>query len=118
MPAAVGMALARPDEKIIAVLGDGSSMYAIQGLRAAKQWNANIAFVILKNGRYEALHSFGRHFGMHEMVGTMFPDLDFVALAKGHGVSGVRAEDPTALDAALSHAFATNGPILVEAVIV
>jgi len=118
LPAAVGLALARPRDKIIAILGDGSSMYAIQGLHAAKQWNANIAFVILKNGRYEALHSFGRHFGIPEIVGTQFPDLDFVALAKGHGVSGVRVDDPAGLDAALSQAFDTNGPTLVEAVIV
>lgn len=118
LPAAIGMALARPEEKIIAVLGDGSSMYAIQGLYAARQWNANIAFIILKNGRYEALHSFGRHFDMNEMVGTEFPDLDFVALAKGHGVPGTRVQNADTLEAALVHAFAARGPSLVEVAIV
>ena len=32
LPAAVGVALASPEQKVIALLGDGSSMYAIQGL--------------------------------------------------------------------------------------
>src|SRR5271165_5035741 len=35
LPAAIGIALARPREKVIALLGDGSSMYAIQGLWTA-----------------------------------------------------------------------------------
>ncbi len=117
LPAAVGMALARPHDKVIAVLGDGSAMYAIQGLHAAAQWNLPITFLILKNGRYEALHHFGRHFGMQHLVGTQFPELDFVALAAGHGVPGRSASDAATLDAALSWSLAAAGPTLVEAVI-
>ncbi|MDP3548847.1 MAG: benzoylformate decarboxylase [Novosphingobium sp.] len=117
LPAAVGMALARRDEKVVAVLGDGSAMYAIQGLHAAAQLGLPISFVILKNGRYEALHSFGRHFGMQSLVGTQFPELDFCALAQGHGVVSRRAEDAATLDAALQWSFAADGPTLVEAVV-
>ncbi|MEO0032971.1 MAG: hypothetical protein RIS94_2729 [Pseudomonadota bacterium] len=117
LPAAVGMALARPEEKIIAVLGDGSAMYAIQGLHAAAQWGANVTFVILKNGRYEALHHFGRHFGMQQLVGTQFPELDFRALAQGHGINATRTEDAAGLNAALAGAFATPGPTLVEVIV-
>ena len=117
LPAAVGMALGRPGEKVIAVLGDGSSMYAIQALHAAAQWQANVAFIVLKNGRYEALHSFGRHFGMQHVVGTRFPELNFVNLAQGHAVFAERATDPASLERALSDAFARNGPSLVEVLI-
>lgn len=117
LPAAVGMALARQGEKVVAVLGDGSAMYAIQGLHAAAQMGVPVSFVILKNGRYEALHSFGRHFGMQSLVGTQFPELDFCALAQGHGVAARRAEDAAALDAALQWSFGADGPTLVEAVI-
>jgi benzoylformate decarboxylase len=117
LPAAVGMALARPDEKVIAVLGDGSSMYAIQGLHVAAQLGLPISFLILKNRRYEALHSFGRLFGMQTLVGTKFPELDFCALARGHGIEGRRAADAAALDAALQWSLAADEPTLVEAVI-
>ncbi|MFY7835532.1 MAG: benzoylformate decarboxylase [Novosphingobium sp.] len=117
LPAAVGMALARPQDKVIAVLGDGSAMYAIQGLHAAAQLGLPVSFVIIKNGRYEALHSFGRHFGMQSLVGTQFPELDFCALAQGHGVVARRAEDAAALNAALQWSFAAAGPTLVEAVV-
>ncbi|NBC36668.1 benzoylformate decarboxylase [Novosphingobium sp. FSY-8] len=117
LPAAVGMALARPDAKVIAVLGDGSAMYAIQGLHAAAQWGANISFLIIKNGRYEALHNFGRQFGMQQVVGTHFPELDFVHLATGHGVAARRASDLARLEEALRWSLATPGPTLVEAVV-
>ncbi|MBA4353107.1 MAG: benzoylformate decarboxylase [Novosphingobium sp.] len=117
LPAAVGMAMARPHDKIIAVLGDGSSMYAIQGLHAAVQHGLPISFVILKNNRYEALHHFGQHFGMQELVGTQFPELDFCKLAEGHGLTARRAHDAASLDAALRWSFAASGPTLVEAVV-
>lgn len=117
LPAAVGMAMARPQDKVIAVLGDGSSMYAIQGLHAAVQHRLPISFVIIKNNRYEALHSFGQHFGMQELVGTQFPELDFCKLAEGHGLTARRAHDAASLDQALRWSFAATGPTLVEAVV-
>lgn len=117
LPAAVGMAMARPNDKVIAVLGDGSSMYAIQGLHAAVQHGVSVSFVVIKNNRYEALHQFGRHFGMQKLQGTQFPELDFCMLAGGHGVAARRATDAASLDAALRWSFAADGPTLVEAVV-
>lgn len=115
LPAAVGMAMARQGEKVIAILGDGSSMYAIQGLHAAVQHGLAVSFIIIKNNRYEALHTFGQHFGMQQLVGTQFPELDFCKLAEGHGMSARRADDAASLDAALRWSLAADGPTLVEA---
>jgi benzoylformate decarboxylase len=117
LPAAIGVALGRPGEKVIAVLGDGSAMYAIQGLSSAAQLGLPISFVIVKNGRYEALHSFGRHFGLQRTVGTDLPGLDFVALATGQSVAARRAQGKTALAEALAWSFAATIPTLVEVVV-
>jgi benzoylformate decarboxylase len=115
LPAAIGMALARPREKVIALLGDGSSMYAIQGLWTAAQLGLGITFVIIKNRRYEALVNFGRHFGLQQTVGTSLPDIDFCALAQGQGVKATSVERTDALDDALRAAFANlSEPTLVE----
>jgi benzoylformate decarboxylase len=115
LPAAIGVALARPREKVIALLGDGSSMYAIQGLWTAAQLSLGITFVIIRNRRYEPLLEFGRHFGLQRTDGTSLPDIGFCALARGHGVSAVRVDRCEALDEALSAAFATlAAPTLVE----
>lgn len=117
LPAAIGVALARPDEKVIAVLGDGSAMYAIQGLWTAAQRNLPITFVIVNNRRYEALVGFSRFFDISNPVGTQLPDLDFVGLARAQGLDATRVEDPANLDAALSAAFASQRPTLVEVMV-
>jgi benzoylformate decarboxylase len=115
LPAAIGIALARPHDKIIALLGDGSAMYAIQGLWTAAQLGLGVTFVIVKNRRYEALVNFGRHFGLQRTVGTELPGIDFCALARGQGVDAVCVDRADALDEALRTAFATlSAPTLVE----
>jgi benzoylformate decarboxylase len=115
LPAAIGIALARPREKVIALLGDGSSMYAIQGLWSAAQLALGITFVIIKNQRYEALLEFGRHFGLQRTIGTSLPEIDFCALAQGQGVKAIAVDRCDALDDALRSAFAiVTEPTLVE----
>ena len=85
-PAAVGVALARPTDRVVALIGDGSAMYGIQALFSAFQLEADITFVIINNGKYQALRDFGQTFGMKLVVGTDISGLDFCALAKGHGI--------------------------------
>ena len=115
LPAAIGIALARRREKVIALLGDGSSMYAIQGLWTAAQLGLGVSFVIIKNRSYEALREFGRHFGLQQTVGTSLPDIDFCALAQGQGVRAIAVDRTDMLDEALHSAFsALAEPTLVE----
>jgi benzoylformate decarboxylase len=117
LPAAIGTALARPGERVIAVLGDGAAMYAIQGLHTAAELGLPVSFVIIKNGRYEALHQFRSHFALQTLVGTDLGHLDFVRLAEAQGVPARSAADAASLDAALAWSFAAAGPTLVEAVV-
>jgi benzoylformate decarboxylase len=117
LPAAIGVALGRPGEKVIALLGDGSSMYAIQGLWTAAQLKLPIAFIIVNNQRYEALVQFGRHFGLARTVGTSLAGIDFCALALGQGCKAVRVARADGLDDVLRAALAASEPTLVEAVV-
>jgi benzoylformate decarboxylase len=114
LPAAVGVALARPDEKIIAIIGDGSSLYAIQGLWSAAQLKLPITFVIIKNGGYEALNEFGRHFGLRDLPGVQLPNIDFCCLADSLGVGGTRVTRAADLNQTLIAAFRATVPVLVE----
>ena len=63
MPAAVGVALAKPGTRVIGLIGDGSSMYSIQALWSAAQLKLPMTFVILNNRRYAALQEFAPVFG-------------------------------------------------------
>ncbi|HUG26066.1 benzoylformate decarboxylase [Piscinibacter sp.] len=125
MPAAVGVALARlrlrKPGRVICLIGDGSSLYAIQALYSAAQLDLPLTFVILNNRRYAALQDFAPVFGYGPGIkpaGTELPGLDFVALAKGHGLIGHRIERPGELQAALTLALRQDGPNLVEIVVV
>ena len=117
MPAAVGVALAQPGRKVIGVIGDGSSMYAIQALWSAAQLKLPITFVILKNRRYAALQDFAPVFGFKpgdHLQGTDLPDIDFVALARGQGCEAVTVRDSTQLADVLGQALRSPRPTLVE----
>jgi benzoylformate decarboxylase len=114
LPAAVGVALARPGRKIIGLLGDGSAMYSIQGLWTAAALGLAVAFVIVNNTSYRALEEFGRHFNIDELPGVKLPHLDFCALAAGHGVNSIRVQRCEDLDAALREIFSAAVPMLLQ----
>jgi benzoylformate decarboxylase len=52
LPAAAGVRLASPDRPVVALVGDGSSLYGVQALWSAARYGAGVLFVILANGRY------------------------------------------------------------------
>nr|WP_315400607.1 benzoylformate decarboxylase [uncultured Duganella sp.] len=120
MPAAVGVALARPDAKVIGLLGDGSAMYSIQALYSAAQQRLPITWIILNNQRYAALQDFAPVFGFgpeETVQGTDLPGLDFVKLAQGQGCAALRVTRHEALRDVLTEALAAPVPTLVEIMI-
>jgi len=125
LPAAVGVSMAEAQAKeqgktsrrVIALIGDGSAMYSIQALWSAAQLQLPITFVIVKNRRYAALQEFAPTFGFEhgaKLEGCDLPDLDFVALATGHGVRGVRVTGADALRTELALALQSPTPTLLE----
>jgi benzoylformate decarboxylase len=117
LPAAVGIALARPKARVIALLGDGSSMYSIQSLWSASQLDLRMVFIIVNNRRYEALHQFASHFDLPTLQGTRLPALDFCALAQAQGVAALRVTRAQDLGGVLADAFKFTRPTLIEVVV-
>src|SRR6185295_15932913 len=121
LPAAVGVALARPGARVIALVGDGSAMYSIQALWSAVQLKLAMTFVIVNNRRYAALQEFAPSFGFApgaRLEGTDLRGLDFVTMARGMGVAdSVRIERPEDLRDALAAALRARAPALVEIVV-
>jgi benzoylformate decarboxylase len=52
LPAATGLRMALPERPVVAIVGDGSSLYSIQALWSAAHYRAGALFVILSNGGY------------------------------------------------------------------
>ncbi len=114
VPAAVGVALAEPQRKVICIVGDGSSLYSIQALWTAMEHALPITFVIFNNGGYGALKSFGGMLGIPGAPGQDVGGVNFATLARGFGCEGVRVTRADETERALESALAAKGPTLVE----
>jgi benzoylformate decarboxylase len=117
VPGAVGISLALPGRPIAALIGDGSSMYAIQGLWTAAHENLPITYVILNNRGYriikERLVSF-RKTDKFTGMDIRGPDIDFLAVAKSFGLAARRVTDPQDIAPALREGFASGKPNLID----
>ncbi|WP_342113414.1 acetolactate synthase large subunit [Pseudoduganella sp. OTU4001] len=124
LPAAVGAAVACPDRPVLALVGDGSSMYTIQSLWTMAREKLNVVSVIFNNRSYGILNIELERVGAERagpkaksQLDLNGPGLDFVQLAQGMGVPATRAHTAEEFTAALERAFATPGPHLIEAVV-
>ncbi|QXJ23432.1 benzoylformate decarboxylase [Actinomadura graeca] len=112
MPAAVGIAMARPARRIVCLIGDGSSLYSPQALWTAAQHGTDVTFVVLDNGGYAAMKAFGTLLGVTDAPGLELPGIDFPHLATAFGVPATSVANPSEL--AKEVADPTLGPRLVH----
>ncbi|WP_319800496.1 aldehyde dehydrogenase family protein [Pararhodobacter zhoushanensis] len=117
LPAAVGAALTGQDRPVVAIMGDGSSLYSIQALWSAAEYDADVCFLILNNGGYAALKGIAEQTQAQAIAGVEIGHLDFVAIAQAQGVPALRCADPGALPAAIKDVLARKGPRLLEVMI-
>ena len=124
LPVAVGAAVACPDRPVLALEGEGSAMYTIQSLWTMAREQLDITVVIFNNRSYAILNIELERVGAKEggpkaksQLDLAGPDLDFVQIAKGHGVPAERPDSGEELVAALERAFAEPGPHLIEVVV-
>ena len=114
LSAAVGVQLAQPARRVVAVVGDGSAQYAITALWTAAAYGIPITVVVLRNREYGILKWFGNLLQVKGAPGLDLPGLDHVALAAGYGVPASRPGTADDLAEALHRALATDGPELIE----
>ena len=55
--------MAQPDRPVVALIGDGSSMYAIQSLWSAANYGVGVLVVVLANGRYAIMDHLAKMHG-------------------------------------------------------
>ncbi len=123
LPAATGAAVACPDRKVVVLEGDGSGMYTLQSLWTMAREGLDVTVVIFANRGYQILRDELGAVGVTEvgrnavrMFDVVEPTLDWVALARGHGVAGVQVTDMAGFNAAFAEAMAQRGPRLIEVV--
>lgn len=121
MPVAIGAALACPDRRVLCLAGDGSAMYTEQALWTMAREALDITVVIMANRAYQILRAQLPRVGIRnpgqrsiDMLTLDRPALDWVGIARGHGVEAGHADDLEGLARQLQRGFAASGPYLVE----
>lgn len=124
LPNAVGAAIACPQRKVMALVGDGSAMYTIQALWTMAREKLDVISIVFSNRSYAILNVELQRVGAagagdkaRAQLDLRQPPLDFVQMAQSMGVSACCATSTEAFVAALEHALATPGPHLIEAVV-
>jgi benzoylformate decarboxylase len=116
LPAAIGLRMARPDRPVVAIVGDGSSLYSIQSLWSAQQYGAGALFVILANGGYAIMDR------LAEQAGGTAPwpgfAIDVAGLARALGCPARTIDDHhellRVLDEVLPGLADRSEPLLLE----
>jgi acetolactate synthase I/II/III large subunit len=128
LPAATGAAVACPDRPVWCLQADGSAMYTISALWTHAREGLDVTTLIYHNSAYAILRMELQQVGAagllvddgaraRALLDLGAPELDFVALAAGMGVPGVRVTTAEELADALRRAAAEPGPHLVEAMV-
>jgi benzoylformate decarboxylase len=118
---AIGVRLAWPDRPVLALLGDGASLYGIQGLWTAARYRIPVTFVICNNAQYQILKIGSRMMNLPAATAGRFlgmditePEIDYIGLARSLGVAAIRVTEPDELAERVSKSLAGDRPQLIE----
>jgi benzoylformate decarboxylase len=121
IPQAAGIQLANPGRPVVVLSGDGSAMYSAAGLWTLAHYQLPVVTIIFNNRGYRILKQRTRAIADHSARENTYiamdienPSIDFMALAKAHGVHGVRADTLDEVRSAVSAALAADTPTLIE----
>lgn len=119
MGAALGAALARPEQPVVALLGDGVFQFGLPALWTAARYRLPVTFVVLNNRAYGAVASALNRFGGAASAGGVWPGTDIggpdlAAVAGGFGLTTRRVTGAAGLAEALRAAQAAPDPELLE----
>jgi benzoylformate decarboxylase len=121
LPGALGVKLALSDRPVVALVGDGGTMYTNQALWTAAHYQLGVVVVIINNGSYRilkqrthALKGISAQTGRYVGMDLERPRIDFVGLAQALGVPGERIVRAAEIGPTLSQALARGGPSLID----
>lgn len=113
------MALAQPERRVLAFLGDGVFQFGLPALWTAQRYRAQVTFVVLNNEAFAAVGlALGRFGGeavrRGDWLGTDLSGPHLAQIAGGFGLHSERVLTPDGVGAAIGRASQPRGPSLVE----
>jgi benzoylformate decarboxylase len=121
VPAAAGLRMGDPTRPVVAVLGDGSTIYGIQGLWSAAHYGCGVLYVVLANGGYAIMDRLAEQAG-GAPPWPDFGDVDLRATAQSFGCPARRvtsySELLTILDVVVPTLATRGEPLLLDVAVV
>ncbi|EDV9110868.1 acetolactate synthase 2 catalytic subunit [Salmonella enterica subsp. enterica] len=115
LPAAVGAQVARPNDTVICISGDGSFMMNVQELGTVKRKQLPLKIVLLDNQRLGMVRQWQQLFFQERYSETTLTDNpDFLMLASAFGIPGQHITRKDQVEAALDTMLASEGPYLLH----
>jgi acetolactate synthase I/II/III large subunit len=116
LPAAVGVALARPDKRVVVIAGDGGFQMTLQELATIVEWDLPLVICIINNKSLGIIKQWQRmNYGKNYEVELVNPD--FVALAHSYGISSERVDSPGEIYPMVIKALRSRKPNLIEVIV-
>ena len=113
VPAAIGAGIARPENRVVAIVGDGAFLFSGAELAVAVERQLPIPFIVSNNNSYGMIKMQQLDtYGAASAVDLVNPD--FVALGAAYGAAACCLDTPQALERELALAFERSGPTLIE----
>jgi acetolactate synthase I/II/III large subunit len=114
VPAAMGVALARPDEPVWAISGDGGFQMNMQEIATMVQEGIPVKMAVFNNGYLGMVRQWQQFFHGRRYSATPIWSPDYVRLAEAYGIPGRRVETGAEVEGAVREALERPGPALVE----
>ena len=115
VPAAVGAQVARPNDTVIAVSGDGSFMMNVQELGTIKRKQLPVKILLIDNQRLGMVRQWQELFFNGRYSETILTDNpDFVTLASAFDIPGETIATKSQIDQALQRLLNSEGPYLLH----
>ena len=121
VPAALGVKLARPDQPVLCIVGDGAILYSAQALWTAAHEDIPVVIAVVNNRQYGILKmnlvesgSAAARAGRFVAMDLDSPPVDYVGLARSLGVDALLVEKPADVTEATRAAFESGRPTLLE----
>ncbi|MGE0066088.1 MAG: biosynthetic-type acetolactate synthase large subunit [Solirubrobacterales bacterium] len=115
LPAAIGAKVARPDETVVCVAGDGSLIMNIQELATCVSENIAVKIFLMNNGYMGMVRQWQELFWDRRYSAVVMGESpDWVKLAEAFGATGLFCDKADELEATMARALETDGPVLVD----
>jgi pyruvate dehydrogenase (quinone) len=117
LPYAVGAQIAYPDRQVVAIAGDGGFSMLMAEFATCVQLGLPVKILVLSNRTLGMIKWEQMVFLGSPEYGCDLSPIDFAAFARACGGAGFTIEDPRDAHATLEKALATDGPVIVDAIV-